>query len=369
MDYIGIASEAIVQMARLALAGRRQDIQMYVRKLARKVRGAEPALAEKLTSLLEELPSPTSPVRSATMAAVPVDQDSSLQLLRVEHPVQIDVEPIWPDDLRQRFEQVLHERMHAADLELAGLSPTRSLLFHGEPGVGKTLAARWLASKLGLPLLILDLSAVMSSFLGRTGANLRNVFDYAKGADCVLLLDEIDAVAKRRDDIAELGELKRLVTVLNQEIDDWPPRSLLLGATNHPDLLDPAVWRRFDIVVEFPMPSHEQTVEAVRMYFGSHLESAHEWLGIMAILLHGFSFSDIERELARLRRRAVVTRSPLEGVLKEWAKSRFEYLPRPARQKAALDIVAAGHSQRQASDWTGVSRDTIRKARRPGEAT
>ena len=76
----------------------------------------------------------------------------------------------------------------------------------------------------------------MSSFLGRTGGNLRLVLDYAKGQDCILLLDELDAIAKRRDDATEVGELKRLVTVLLQEIDDWPATGLLLAATNHPDV-------------------------------------------------------------------------------------------------------------------------------------
>jgi hypothetical protein len=111
--------------------------------------------------------------------------------------------------------------------------------------LGDTLAARVLARTLGRPLLILDLAAVMSSFLGRTGGNLRHVLDYAKSIECVLLLDELDAIAKRRDDAGEIGELKRLVTVLIQEIDDWPSSGLLVAATNHPELLDPAIWRRF----------------------------------------------------------------------------------------------------------------------------
>src|SRR5665213_3572636 len=128
---------------------------------------------------------------------------------------------------------------------------------YSPPGVGKTLAARWIARELHRPLLTLDLSAVMSSFLGRTGANVRHVLDYAKGVDCVLLLDELDSIAKRRDDASDVGELKRLVTVLLQEIDDWPSTGLLIAATNHSDLLDPAVWRRFEMRVNFPMPGDE----------------------------------------------------------------------------------------------------------------
>ena len=97
----------------------------------------------------------------------------------------------------------------------------------------------------------------MSSYLGRTGSNIRHVLDYAKGVDGVLLLDELDAIAKRRDDATDVGELKRLVTVLLQEIDDWPSSGLLIAATNHPGLLDPAVWRRFELRVSFPMPGDD----------------------------------------------------------------------------------------------------------------
>src|ERR1700733_11402427 len=145
----------------------------------------------------------------------------------------------------------------------ADLHPTKSALFVGPPGVGKTLAARWIAKKLNRPLIVLDLSAVMSSFLGRTGNNVRNVLDYAKGVECIFLLDEFDAIAKRRDDAVEVGELKRLVTVLLQEIDEWPSSGILIAATNHPELLDPAVWRRFDLIVKFPMPAEDQLTEAV----------------------------------------------------------------------------------------------------------
>ena len=130
-----------------------------------------------------------------------------------------------------------------------GLSPTRSAIFVGPPGVGKTLTARWLASQLGVPLYVLDLTAVMSSLLGRSGTNLRAALDFAKRSPCVLLLDEIDAIAKRRSDDTDIGELKRLVTVILQEVDEWPATGLLLAATNHAELIDPALWRRFDLVI------------------------------------------------------------------------------------------------------------------------
>ena len=142
--------------------------------------------------------------------------------MRVEERPVLDWEPVFSPNIARQLKAIVEERLNPHALRAAGLEPTRTALFVGPPGVGKTMAARWVARELGRPLLTLDLAAVMSSYLGRTGSNLRLVLDYAKAIDCVLLLDELDAIAKRRDDREEIGELKRLVTVLIQQIDDWP---------------------------------------------------------------------------------------------------------------------------------------------------
>jgi SpoVK/Ycf46/Vps4 family AAA+-type ATPase len=201
----------------------------------------------------------------------------------------------------------------------------------------------------------------MSSFLGRTGNNIRNVLDYAKGVNCVLLLDEFDAIAKRRDDAVEIGELKRLVTVLLQEIDEWPPSGLLLAATNHQDLLDPAVWRRFEMIVEFPMPSEPEIRQAIELFLGEGAEEK-TWSGVLAHAFSDASYAEIRRDLLRAKRNAVVhdqsSLVPLQGIVRE----RVRGLGRDDRMEIALGLLNQGLSQREAHDWTGVSRDTIRKA-------
>jgi SpoVK/Ycf46/Vps4 family AAA+-type ATPase len=360
-----IKADELVQIARLALAGRPQDVQTYIRRLARRYQAAFPDVASQLNELLQEAPTRQSPLRREAAAPVPVDLESRLQLLRVEDSPTLDVEPIWADGVKTSLEQILSERQHYDELTKQGLSPTRSIIFTGPPGVGKTLAARWVARQLRRPLLTLDLSAVMSSFLGRTGSNVRHVLDYAKSVDGVLLLDELDAIAKRRDDVTDVGELKRLVTVLLQEIDDWPSTGLLIAATNHSDLLDPAVWRRFEMRVDFPMPTDDSIRQAIGIFLGLNKASA-PWLEVLAVALRGLSFSDIEREVLLARRAAVIHGLPLDDALSRIVQNRVEPLPRRERGQIALWLSEAGISQRQVHELTGVSRDTIRKKTKSG---
>src|SRR5665213_857611 len=173
----------LVQLARLALTGRRQDVQLYVQRLARRYKVSVPNLASGLTDLLRESPSPQSPLRREAPLPIPVDTESRLQLLRFEDRPALETEPIWAPEVDAALHQIVTERRKISALQTEGLLPTRTVVFTGPPGVGKTLAARWIARELSRTLVTLDLSAVMSSFLGRTGANIRQVLDYAKGTD------------------------------------------------------------------------------------------------------------------------------------------------------------------------------------------
>ncbi|MFD8026778.1 AAA family ATPase [Streptomyces lavendulae] len=271
------------------------------------------------------------------------------------------VTPVLAAAVRVQAEQICEEHLQRERLLQAGLVPSRTALFVGPPGVGKTLVAKWMAQHLGLPLLVLDLSSVMSSFLGRTGGNIRRVLDYAKASPSVLLLDELDTVAKRRDDGAEVGELKRLVTVLLQEIDDWPATSLLLAATNHAGLLDPAVWRRFDAVLDFPLPDEEQLCQALDQY--CEKEADREVLAVVAKVLRSqdSSFADAQRLASAARRRAVLSEVPVADALLDSCGQQVRHLSFPERVRFAMELVQADHmSQRRVCELTGVSRDTIR---------
>lgn len=155
----------------------------------------------------------------------------------------------------------LKEYGHRARLAAHGLAPARKLLFHGPPGNGKTLCAEVIAGELGLPLHYVRFDALIASYLGETAGNLRKVFDLAKRRAGVLFFDEVDAIARTRDERDDVGELKRVVNSFLQMLDGDASVGPVIAATNHERSLDDAIWRRFDDVIYFPTPDRAQLKE------------------------------------------------------------------------------------------------------------
>ncbi len=348
-----------VNLAKLALSGQTRDALLLLRRSLSDLAKRRPELATELGKLLAGTGGPTR--ASTPPEPIPVDLDSRLELLRREDNPIMPVVPTWLESISKELTQILLERSQLDRLNAAGILPTRSLLFVGPPGVGKSLAARYLASEMQRPLLTLDLAAVMSSFLGRTGNNIRTVLEFARRKPSILLLDEFDAIAKRRDDSAEIGELKRLVTVLLQAIDDWPPHGILIAATNHPDLLDLAVWRRFERILRFELPGYKEIRNAVNIALQDDQQNVSpETITLLALLLKGQSFADIDRIIAAARREAVIGQIPLSRIIEERNATLMEKLNHPQRIELAVLMYKEGFTQHDASKVTGVSRDTIR---------
>lgn len=358
MEDKSFMMEEFVHLARIALSERPQDVQTFLHRVAKRTDNT--ALSAQLVDLLRKRPTRSSPLRRTMETPLPVDTDSRFQLLRVEQEPALPNEPIYSEKVRETLMRLVDERRNVKALFDAGLEPTRTVLFTGPPGVGKTLAAKWLAREMQRPLLILDLSAVMSSYLGRTGSNLRHVIDYAKSIDGVLLLDELDAIAKRRDDSGEIGELKRLVTVLLQQLDDWPSSGLLIAATNHAELLDPAIWRRFEELIKFELPGREAARAFLKSLLDRAAPKAEEWSAILSVVLAERSFSDIERMVNSARRSAALNGKNLGDHLSSLLT--MDNRTKQDRIELAVQLVEAGlASQRRAHELTGVARDTIRE--------
>lgn len=193
-----------------------------------------------------------------------------------------------------KINRVLEEHKAVNSLAAHGYSPKNKLLFWGPPGCGKTLTAYYLAHELGLQIGTVRLSTLISSYLGDTAQHLDAVFEAANKSPMVLLLDEVDALGKSRDDPNDVGELKRVVNTLLQAMDTFTnKKSIVVAASNHEYMLDPALWRRFDDVIEFPLPDQiEIKLDLERLLSGVSLDCD---LSETVQRLDGFSFADIER--------------------------------------------------------------------------
>jgi SpoVK/Ycf46/Vps4 family AAA+-type ATPase len=188
---------------------------------------------------------------------------------------------------------LLNEFRHADEVRRHGLPIRSKLLFCGPPGCGKTLCAEIFSAELGLPLFVVKLDQLISSYLGETASNVRKIFDFARKQPCVLFFDEFDALARARDDSGEHNELRRVVNSLLLFIDRMRPKGFLIAATNLDKSLDSAVWRRFDEVIWFEMPDGRMINRFLRLKF-KNIATVFDPTS-RSSELEGYSYAEIER--------------------------------------------------------------------------
>ncbi|KZL00471.1 MULTISPECIES: ATP-binding protein [unclassified Pseudovibrio] len=348
-----------IQLLRFAVVGDKRGATNFARKTARALRMSNSDFASEISDVIETLKtSEARAFRGTPKHIVPVDSESRHELLRVEYPGK-QPKPFLPSNIEREILQIVHERQKIDQLHEAGLTPAKTLLLSGAPGVGKTMSARWLAQQLNKPLFVLDLASVMSSFLGKTGTNLKQVLDFAKREDGILLLDEFDAIAKKRDDEGEIGELKRLVTVLLQEIDLWPENQLLIAATNHSELLDPAVWRRFDVAILFPHLDRNIMAHVIEREINNRADVS--WANVLAYITDCNSYDEAASLVRRTLRNAIVNDIDTDSAFRLLTQEYQANLTSEKKKILASNLSKLGYSQRKTSELTGLARETLRK--------
>lgn len=237
----------------------------------------------------------------------PRDRDSMLELYEIIHPDEHIDEVILPPKQKELLLQIIAEQKNSEVLLQQGIAPTNRLLLCGPPGCGKTMTAMSLARELQSPMAYVRLDGLVSSFLGQTSTNLRKVFDSVRNQRIVLFLDEFDAIAKKRDDANELGELKRVVTTLLQNFDNLPEHVFLIAATNHQHLLDPAIWRRFNVTIMLNLPDNEERLTLIKKWLNEYPSSYEIDIAFITKLTEGMNGSQIKDLIKNATKYQLVT--------------------------------------------------------------
>ena len=291
----------VVELTDAALAADYTRVKRAANALARDLaKCGEEAVAQELRALIRKRGVPLK--ASGYIEALPVDSKSRMPLVE---------EQSWPDtpvflneDAWRTFQDFLDDAKRIDELSAKGLASRLSLLLSGPPGTGKSLLAGHIAAQLSRNLYVIRLDSVISSLLGDTAKNIRSVFDFVPARNAVLFLDEMDAIAKLRDDRHELGELKRVVNTVIQGLDALDPNAIVIAATNRPHLLDPAIWRRFPYKIDLGLPETKVRADLWQhfLFEGRDDEHAAELLGTVSEDLSG---ADIETIGLTARRHAL----------------------------------------------------------------
>ena len=288
-----------------------EKVKNYSKLLAEKLKDdGEIKAHDRILNLLKNKYSPN--IGAENLVATPVDNESRLDILEITNE-KLNFDLILSPYVKAKLEE-FEKYIKNIDIMLEnGIESNMSLLLYGEPGCGKTSIAYYLAEKLKFPLVIAKLDTMISSLLGNTSKNIKKIFDYSKRNPCILFLDEFDAIAKSRSDEHENGELKRVVNGLLQNIDDYSKNNILIAATNHHNLLDSAIWRRFDYIINIPNPEIDEIKETINAILKKTnitndfiLDDKKE--NILVSLLYGYSYSTIKTILQNTIKKSIINK-------------------------------------------------------------
>jgi SpoVK/Ycf46/Vps4 family AAA+-type ATPase len=250
-------------------------------------------VADEIRAIIAKMPS-IATRKSGPIVDIATPRGELADLLEGGHRDERLRDIVLQSETLELLLRVISENRSRGRLERFGVLPRRRLLFHGAPGCGKTLAAAVLAGEMGLPLMTIRFDALFSRFLGATAVQLRAIFAEMPRRPGVYLFDEFDSVAKARGDSQDVGEMNRVVTAFLQLLDADVSGSIIVAATNHVELLDRAMFRRFDVIVPFEKPTREQSEALLTLRLETlglvEVQARH-----LAEQAEGYSFADLAR--------------------------------------------------------------------------
>lgn len=283
--------------------------QLLIKKLKE---NGEVKLAEKFEKIVaSKTEANLKSLSMQTIYKVPVDSESRLPIADRLEINEIEENPVFLNkECKKDIEKFLEYYENRNQIINNGINLPNTLIFYGPPGCGKSKLAEYISKKTELPLITTRLDGLISSYLGSTAKNIRAIFNYAQSVPCVLFLDEFDAIAKVRDDKNELGELKRIVNSLLQNIDSIQNGSIIIAATNHENLLDPAVWRRFMFKINLKNPEYDVRFNIIKKLLGnSNLKK--DDIAIIAQLYEGFTGAELEQTCNKILMDSIINKEEI----------------------------------------------------------
>jgi len=281
-------------------------LSVSIQVAAHEARQGHGRLAEEIRALVDE--AKARPATDPAVKPIPIatPRGELNGLLSVSFPKTRLSDMVLDGAVRERLSRVLREQRGSEKLEAFGLAPRRKLLLVGPPGAGKTMTASALAGELKLPLYVIQIHALITKFLGETAAKLRLIFDALSQHRGVYLFDEFDAIGGERGAPNEVGEIRRVLSSFLQFLEEYGSSSLVIAATNHPQLLDRALFRRFDDVVRYGYPSELQVREAMENRLAAFDHTSVRWTHV-APQAEGLSYADVVAACDAAMKEAILT--------------------------------------------------------------
>jgi AAA+ superfamily predicted ATPase len=301
-------SDLLLSLVRASRRGDRSLLQKTVEAIAAEERAKKHhVLADQLIGLLKE------------SSDAPVSDQQAKFNGALHGPLWYEVTPsrrlpslVLPEPVTRSCTELVEEQMRAELLRSHALEPRNRVLLSGPPGNGKTALAEAIAEAMTVPLVIVRYESIIGSYLGETSTRLSRLFDYVRGRHCVLFLDEFDTLGKERGDERETGEIKRVVSTLLLQVDALPTHVVIVAATNHPETLDRAVWRRFQLRVALPAPTPEQAAAWIEREAERFKWDTCPNPKAIATKLAAVSFSELEDFCLDVQRRIVLAQGEIK---------------------------------------------------------
>jgi SpoVK/Ycf46/Vps4 family AAA+-type ATPase len=291
-------SDLLVSIIKAGAAGDRATLKTTTERLVAEERAkSHHSLADRLHRALQA----TSAISSAYSSA----NTGNETVLEIAPRIRLD-DLVLTSETRTESIRVIEEHQRADILRAHGYEPRHKVLLSGPPGNGKTSYAESIAEALALPFFVVRYDSLVSSFLGETNSRLKKLFDYVRTQPCVLFFDEFDSISKERGDNHETGEIKRVVSFLLMQMDQLPSYVITIAATNHAELLDKAVWRRFQLRLNFPSPDRNQIAKYLENIMSSWESRPKLTFSKLADAIKATSYSEAQDFCLNLRRQQIL---------------------------------------------------------------